>query len=134
MNITTIEELEKHIGEYLAFETNQYLRGQRIVWIQKLHSVAKMYSSSKQHKNARMSEVDGLKTYGLYTAEVCPRIKVYTTQPREPYSTNAQQIIRTPTKEEMKIFQNMWRRFRMLGDTAILNTRWGFYVEPISHT
>ena len=134
MNITTIKELEKHIGEYLAFETTQYFRNQRIVWIQKLHSVDKMYCSSKQHKNARMSEVDGLKTYGLYTAEVYPRIKVYTTQPREPYGTNAQQIIRTPTKEEMKTFQNMWRRFRMLGDTAILNTRTGYYFEPISHT
>lgn len=134
MNITTIEELEKHIGEYLAFETNQYRRGQRIVWIQKLHSVAKMYCSSKQHKNARMSEVDGLKTYGLYTAEVYPRIKVYTTQPREPYGTNAQQIIRTPTKEEMKTFQNMWRRFRMLGDTSILDTKRGYRIEPISHT
>ena len=134
MNITTIEELEKHIGEYLAFETNQYFRGQRIVWIQKLCSVTKMYCSSKQHKNARISEVDGLKIYGLYTAEVYPRIKVYTTQPTEPYGTNAQQIIRTPTKEEMKTFQNMWRRYRMLGDTSILDTKRGYRIEPISHT
>lgn len=134
MNITTIEELEKHIGEYLAFETTQYFRDQRIVWIQKLHSVTKTYCSTKQQPLGRISEVDGLKTYGLYTAEVYPRIKVYTKQPTEPYGTNAQQIIRTPTKEEMKIFQNMWRRYRMLGDTAILNTRTGYYIEPISHT
>ena len=134
MNITTIEELEKHIGEYLAFETTQYFRDQRIVWIQKLHTVTKMYCSTKQHKNARISEVDGLKIYGLYTAEVYPRIKLYTTQPTEPYGTNAQQIIRTPTKEEMKTFQNMWRRYRMLGDTSILDTKRGYRIEPISHT
>ena len=115
MNITTIEELEKHIGEFLAFETTQYLRGQRIVWIQKLHTVTKTYSSSKQHKNARISEVDGLITYGLYTAEVYPRCKVYTKFPEIPYSTNAQSIIRTPTKEEMKTFQNLWRKYRILG-------------------
>jgi hypothetical protein len=134
MEIKTIEELEKHIGEYLAFETTQYFRDHRIVWIQKLHSISKMYCSTKQLKGARISEVDGLKTYGLYTAEVYPRRKVYTTQPKEPYGTNAQQIIRTPTKEEMKIFQDMWRRYRMLGDTAILNTRTGYIIKPISHT
>ena len=134
MNITTIEELEKHIGEYLAFETTQYFRNQRIVWIQKLHSVTKTYSSSKQHKNARISEVDGLITCGLYTSEVYPRCKVYTAFPEFPYSTNAQSIIRTPTKEEMKTFQNMWRKYRMLGDTSILDTKRGYRIEPISHT
>ena len=41
MNITTIEELEKHIGEYLAFETNQYRVGTKVVWIEKLNRVSK---------------------------------------------------------------------------------------------
>ena len=134
MNITTIEELEKHIGEYLAFETNQYRVGTKVVWIEKLNRVSKEYCSTRQHKNARISEVDGLKTFGLYTAEVYPRCKVYTAFPEFPYSTNAQSIIRTPTKEEMKTFQNMWRRYRMLGDTSILDTKRGYRIEPISHT
>lgn len=134
MNITTIEELKKHIGEFLAFESHSGSKHLTHVWIQKLHSVTKTYCSTKQQPLGRLSEVDGLKTFGLYTAEVYPRCKVYTAFPEFPYSTNAQQIIRTPTKEEMKTFQNMWRRYRMLGDTSILDTKRGYRIEPISHT
>jgi hypothetical protein len=131
MNITTIEELKKHIGKYLAFEINDYFKG-RTVWIQKLHTITEEYYTSKRH--ARISEVDGLKTFGLYTAEIQPRRKTYTSQPQTPYATNAQEIIRTPTKEEMKIFQNMWRKYRILGDKTILKTKERFYIEPITHT
>ena len=121
-NITTIEELKKHIGEFLAFETIQYRVGLKVVWIQKLNNISKEYCPSRQRKNARISEVDGLITYGLYTAQIYPICKVYTKLPEFPYKTNAQSIIRTPTKEEMKTFQNLWRKYRILGDTTILNT------------
>ena len=130
MNITTIEELKKHIGEFLAFESHSPNGHLTYVWIQKLHTVTKTYCFSRQHKNARISEVDGLITCGLYTAEVYPRCKVYTAFPEFPYRTNAQSIIRTPTKEEMKTFQNMWRKYRILGDTSILDTK---YRTNISH-
>lgn len=122
-NITTIEELKKHIGEFLAFETIQSSVGLQIVWIQKLNSISKEYCSSRQHKNQRISEVDGLITYGLYTTQIYPTCKVYTKFPEFPYKTNAQSIIRIPTKEEMKTLQNLWRKYRILGDTTILNTK-----------
>ena len=42
MNITTIKELKKHIGEYLAFESHSGSQaGHRTyVWIQKLQKVS----------------------------------------------------------------------------------------------
>ena len=41
MNITTIKELKKHIGEYLAFESHSGSQAGHLayVWIQKLQKV-----------------------------------------------------------------------------------------------
>ena len=122
MNITTVKELKKYIGEFLAFEYTS--ENERIVWIQKLHSIDDLeYANTRIKKICRNSEIDKLHTYGLYTTEVYPRQRIYTKFPEFPYSTNAQNIIRTPTYEEMKIFQNMWRRYRILKDETILNKK-----------
>ena len=108
-NITTIEQLKQYLGQFLAFQCGN------TVWIQKLHSIYNRYVSYWNEPSDRISDVDHLNVKGLYTAQIYPSPRNYTTRPYSPYNTNAQEIIRTPTKEEMKIFQNIWRHYRVFG-------------------
>lgn len=115
MEITTKKELQEYIGQFLAFETTQY--GIKTVWIKKLTSITNTYSDSVVGYHGKFigqTEVDHLKTYGLFTAEVYPRERIYS-HSKQPYSTNAQQIIRIPTKEEMNKYRNVWRHYRIFG-------------------
>ncbi len=128
MNITTIEELKKHIGEFLAFESHSGSKHRTYVWIQKLQRVGEKINSIPLGE----TEIYHLPCYSLFSAEVYPNLKPYSgieIYPKlEPYSgicqnesiydlyhTNAQCIIRTPTKEEMKKYMMMWRKIKILG-------------------
>ena len=103
MEITTINELKKHVGEYLAFVCKTNL-GKDIVWIQKLYSVKDdnaFYLEDKLRCPSLYTGLYQLPTFGLFTAQVSPTVKGYTLTPKTPYFTNAQNIIRTPTKQEI---------------------------------
>lgn len=116
MNITTIEELKKHIGEFLAFESHSGSKHLTHVWIQKLQKVG-----TRDIISFGESEIYHLPCYSLFSAEVYPNNEPYSvlyTDSKdiyELYYTNAQDVIRTPTKEEMKKYMMMWRKYRILG-------------------
>lgn len=116
MNITTIEELKKHIGEFLAFESHSPNGHLTYVWIQKLQKVG-----TKAIISFGKSEIYHLPCYSLFSAEVYPNNEPYSgiysdsKNIYELYHTNAQDVIRTPTKEEMKKYMMMWRKYRILG-------------------
>ena len=119
MNITTIKELKKHIGEFLAFESHSGSQAglRTYVWIQKLQKVGNKIDNIPIGK----SEIYHLPCYSLFSAEVYPRSKRYSgvygehKNPYKLYHTNAQDVIRTPTKDEMKKYMMMWRKFLILG-------------------
>ena len=119
MNITTIKELKKHIGEFLAFESHSGSQAglRTYVWIQKLQKVGNKIDNIPIGK----SEIYHLPCYSLFSAEVYPRSKRYSgvygehKNPYKLYHTNAQDVIRTPTKDEMKKYMMTWRKFRILG-------------------
>ena len=117
MEITTIQELKKHVGEFLAFVYPCHY-GEDTVWIQKLCSVRDDDRNYVEHKTRFPHLYTGvyqLPTFGLFTAQVSPTVKGYTLTPKIPYFTNAQYIIRTPTKQEMNLYRNFWRKYRILG-------------------
>ena len=115
MNITTIKELKKHIGEYLAFESHN--AGYRTyTWIQKLQKVG----TKRDNIPLGESEIYHLPCYSLFSAEVYPHNKPYSgiyghKNIYELYHTNAQDVIRTPTRDEMNKYRMMWRKFKILG-------------------
>lgn len=113
MNITTIKELKKHIGEYLVFEShNGSQAGYRTyMWIQKLQKVG----TKRDNIPLGESEIYHLPCYSLFSAEVYPHNKPYCKNIYELHHTNAQDVIRTPTKEEMKKYMMTWRKFKILG-------------------
>lgn len=115
MNITTIEELQKHIGEFLAFETNYGHTS--TVWIQKLQKIGDKYAAEIPKGQ---TDIYHLNCYSILSAEVFPRVTAYSGKygsknAYSPHHTNAQNIIRTPTKDEMKIYRDFWRKYRVLG-------------------
>ena len=115
MNITTIEELRKHIGEFLAFETNYGHTS--TVWIQKLQRIGDKYAAEIPKGQ---TDIYHLNCYSILSAEVFPRVTAYSGKygsknAYSPHHTNAQNIIRTPTKDEMKIYRDFWRKYRVLG-------------------
>ena len=115
MNITTIEELQKHIGEFLAFEVNYGHTS--TVWIQKLQKIGDKHAEIPKGQ----TEIYHLPCYSILSAEVFPRVTAYsgkygyTKDVYALYHTNAQNIIRTPTKDEMKIYRDFWRKYKVLG-------------------
>jgi len=118
MNITTIKELKKHIGEYLAFESHSGSQaGHRTyVWIQKLQKVG----NKRDNIPLGESEIYHLPCYSLFSGQVYPYPKPYSgtygnKNIYELYHTNAQDVIRTPTRDEMNKYRMMWRKFRILG-------------------
>lgn len=117
MEITTINELKKHVGEYLAFVYKNHF-GTDVVWIQKLYTVRDddiNYVENKRRFPLHYLGVNQLPTLGFFTAQVAPIVKEYTQTPKTPYYTNAQNIIRTPTKDEMNEYRKFWRKYRILG-------------------
>lgn len=120
MNITTIKELKKHIGEFLAFEYHNQNGNLIYVWIQKLQKVG----TKRDNIPMGESEIYHLSCYSLFSAEVYPNNKpyvgLYTDNKNsksiyELYHTNAQDVIRTPTREEMKKYMMTWRKIKILG-------------------
>ena len=114
MNITTIEELQKHIGEFLAFEVNYGHTS--TVWIQKLQKIGDKNSEIPKGQ----TEIYHLNCCSILSAEVFPRVTAYSGKygnknVYSPYHTNAQNIIRTPTKDEMKKYRDFWRKYKVLG-------------------
>lgn len=105
---STVGELRKQLGKYVASETNC---GEKIVWIQKLIEIPKKYNDDH---NTRDIEV-----YGNCVTEVTPRkCKIYGHElfgSVEHYKTNAQHFFRKPTKEEMNIYRDFWRKYRIFG-------------------
>lgn len=116
MNITTIKELKKHIGEFLAFESHSGSKYRTYVWIQKLQKVG----DKRDNIPIGESEIYHLPCSSLFSAEVYPDSKAYSGTYGHGglygmYHTNAQDVIRTPTKEEMKKYMMMWRKIKILG-------------------
>ena len=115
MNITTIEELKKHIGEFLVFES----RYDNITcsWIQKLQVVG----DKAEWIPKGQTEIYQLPCYSILSAEIYPNVKAYSGRCGDSkdvyalYHTNAQNVIRTPTKDEMKKYRDFWRKYKVLG-------------------
>lgn len=117
MNITTIEELQKHIGEFLAFEVNYGHGHTSTVWIQKLQKIGDKNSEIPKGQ----TDIYHLNCYSILSAEIYPYVRAYSGRCGNskdvyaPYPTNAQNIIRTPTKDEMKKYRDFWRKYKVLG-------------------
>jgi hypothetical protein len=116
MNITTIEELQKHIGEFLAFEVNYGHTS--TVWIQKLQKIGDKYAAEIPKGQ---TDIYHLHCYSILSAEIYPNVKAYSGKYGDTkdvyalYHTNAQNVIRTPTKDEMKKYRDFWRKYKVLG-------------------
>lgn len=109
----TVGELRKQLGKYIASVGITRNEGKQItvVWIQKLTEIPKTYKNNKK--------THGIDVYGDCVTEVTPRqCKIYGISiglDVVHYRTNAQQYFRKPTKEEMNIYRNFWRKYRIFG-------------------
>ena len=114
MEIKTVKELKKHIGEFLVFEAKNAWKP--YIWMEKLKWVGEPRESTWRVEN---NEVDCLPCRGLFVLEIHPTVRPYSGLYQKSiydlYSTNAQNIIRTPTKEELKIYRDYWRKRVILG-------------------
>lgn len=115
MNITTIEELQKHIGEFLVFES-RFDNFTNCSWIQKLQKVG----DRAEFIPHGQTEIYHLPCYSILSAEIYPQVKPYSGKYGNKdayalYNTNAQNVIRTPTKDEMKKYRDFWRKYKLLG-------------------
>lgn len=113
--IKTIEELEKNIGKILVFQViNNW---QPYTWMEKLKSIGEPRETI--WKLNKTNEVDCLPCKGLFVVQIYPEVRPYSGlyggNIYDQYQTNAQNIIRTPTKEELNIFRNYWRKRVILG-------------------
>lgn len=113
----TIRDLKEHIEEVIAYS---YMDGDtEVVYMKKLTNV------SKEHYEGKIIKDDdkipqGLMTYGInmvvlktpYSFMKTPRI-LYVGDKEQ--MSNRFEIIRMPTKEEMNIYRNMLRRYRIFG-------------------
>lgn len=113
--IKTIEELEKYIGKILVFQVHN--NWQPYTWMEKLKSIGEPRETI--WKLDKTNEVDCLPCKGLFVVQIYPEVKPYSGlyggNIYDQYQTNAQNIIRTPTKEELNIFRNYWRKRVILG-------------------
>lgn len=106
--ITNIKELKKYIGKYVASEiTYSYNNKENtIVWIQKLNKIPKCYGDNESTK--------GISVCGDCVTEIKPRCcKIYGNI--KNYITCTQDFFRKPTKQEMNIYRNFWRKYRIFG-------------------
>ena len=113
----TIRDLKEHIEDVVTFT---YEEGDKeVVYMKKLTNVSKEYYGGKILKDDDTIP-QGLMTYGInmvvikssFPHMITPRI-LYVGD-REQMS-NRFEIIRMPTKEEMNIYRNMLRRYRIFG-------------------
>ena len=107
----TVGELRKHLGQYVASETTRYYssgKNVKVVWIQKLTEIDNNYLDTRRTK--------GISVYGDCVTEVMPRrCKIYGYGTIKHYRTNAQDFFRKPTKEEMNMYRQFWRKYRIFG-------------------
>ena len=106
--IKTIEELEKNIGKILVFQViNNW---QPYTWMERLKSIGEPRETI--WKLDKTNEVDCLPCKGLFVVQIYPEVRPYSglcgpiKNIFEPYHTNAQDIIRTPTKDELNKYKN----------------------------
>lgn len=113
----TIRDLKEHIEEVIAYS---YMDGDtEVVYMKKLTNVSKEYYEGKILKDDDKIP-QGLMTYGInmvvlktpYSFMKTPRI-LYVGD-REQMS-NRFEVIRMPTKEEMNIYRNALRHYRIFG-------------------
>ena len=112
---STVGELRKQLGKYVASVGTIWSGGKitTVVWIQKLIEIPKRYNDDH---NTR-----GIEVYGDCVTEVTPRkCKIYGSSfgldvKLKHYRTNAQDFFRKPTKEEMNIYRDFWRKYRIFG-------------------
>jgi len=105
---STVGELRKQLGKYVASESNYY---GKTVWIQKLTEIPINYKDTQK--------TERIDVYGDCVTEITPRpYGIYGSafgDSIKHYRTNAQQYFRKPTKEEMNIYRNFWRKYRIFG-------------------
>ena len=106
----TVGELRKQLGKYVASVGRTWDKT-TVVWIQKLTKIPKIYENTQKTR--------GIEVYGDCVTEVTPRkCKIYGSYFKigvKHYRTNAQDFFRKPTKEEMNIYRNFWRKYRIFG-------------------
>ena len=113
----TIRDLKEHIEDVITYS---YMDGNsEVVYMKKLTNVSKEYYEGKILKDDDKIP-QGLMTYGInmvvlktpYSFMKTPRI-LYVGD-REQMS-NRFEVIRMPTKEEMNIYRNALRHYRIFG-------------------
>lgn len=112
----TIGDLKEHIKDVVTFTYEE--GGKEVVYMKKLTSISKGYYGEILKDDDTIPQ--GFATYGInmvvlkssFPDMITPRI-LYVGD-REKMS-NRFEIIRMPTKEEMNIYRNMLRHYRIFG-------------------
>lgn len=112
----TIRDLKEHIEDVVTFTYEE--GGKEVVYMKKLTRVSKEYFCHKK-LNDEDKIPDSLITYGThmvvlksqYASMKTPRVNYYDKE----RMSNRFEIIRIPTKEEMNIYRNALRHYRIFG-------------------
>lgn len=115
--INNYEELKSHIGEILLFSYGS--DKSKHTWMKKVTNVKLPdYFPPSEIENAKKTVYHHF-VYGTHNIllehEGKPSCKLLG-KLYEDRMSNAQEIVRTPTKEEMKIYMNALRKYRVFGD------------------
>jgi hypothetical protein len=115
--INNYEELKSHIGEILLFSYGS--DKSKHTWMKKVTNVTLPdYFPPTEIENAKKTVCHHF-VYGTHSIllehEGKPSRKLLG-KLNEDRMSNAQEIVRTPTKEEMKIYMNTLRKYRVFGN------------------
>ncbi len=115
--INNYEELKSHIGEILLFSYGSDKR--KYTWMKKVTSVELPdYIPQTEMENVKKAVYHHF-VYGTHNILLehagKPSCKLLG-KLNEDRMSNAQEIVRTPTKEEMKIYMNALRKYRVFGN------------------
>jgi len=117
--IKTIKDLKEHIGDVILYSYMD--KDEEVTYMKKLTDISKEYYSGKK-LNDDDAIPQGLMTYGTHMVVLkapYPNMKT----PRILYldkeeMSNRFEVIRIPTKEEMNIYRNMLRHYRIFGNKS----------------
>ena len=117
MEITNYNELESHIGEVILFSYGR--SGEEHVWMKKITDILLPSYFTHDDIETLKKSIKHFFVYGVNNVLLKHKgkteIKILG-EYNENRMSNAQEYARTPTKEEMKIYMNALRKYRVFGD------------------
>lgn len=117
MEITNYNELESHIGEVILFSYGR--NGEEHMWMKKITNILPPSYFAHDDIEILKKNIKHFFVYGVNNVLLKRRgkteIKILG-EYNENRMSNAQEYARTPTKEEMKIYMNALRKYRIFGN------------------